>query len=113
MLPHVRNGVARARRIDKERLSIAPDIPAIAETVPGFELSAWYGIVGPAAFPTPIVRRLHDDIRKAMVAPDITKRLNTEGAHHWDVSPEEFRSYVAAETKRWKTVIEAAKIKIP
>ena len=45
-------------------------------------------------------------------SPDIGKRLNTEGAVHWDVSPEEFRSYVVAETARWKTVIEAAKIKI-
>ena len=53
LLPHVRSRhVARARRIDpKARLSIAPDIPAIAETVPGFELSAWYGIVGPAGMP--------------------------------------------------------------
>ena len=78
---------ARARRLDPNRLSIAPDIPAIAETLPGFDLSAWYGIVGPAGLPEPIVRRLHDEVRKAMAAPDIGRRLNTEGAVHWDVSP--------------------------
>ncbi len=113
LLPHVRAGTLRALGVStKNRLSIAPDIPAIAETLPGFDLSAWYGIVGPAGLPPPIVRQLHDEIRKAMASPDIGKRLNTEGAVHFDVSPEEFRSYVVAETNRWKAVIEAAKIKI-
>ena len=113
LLPHVRAGTLRALGVStRERLSIAPDIPAIAETLPGFDLSAWYGIVGPAGLPEPIVQRLHGEIRKAMASPDIGKRLNTEGAVHWDVSPEGFRSYVVAETARWKTVIEAAKIKI-
>ena len=113
LLPHVRAGTLRALGVStRERLSIAPDIPAIAETLPGFDLSASYGIVGPAGLPEPIVQRLHGEIRKAMASPDIGKRLNTEGAVHWDVSPEGFRSYVVAESARWKTVIEAAKIKI-
>jgi tripartite-type tricarboxylate transporter receptor subunit TctC len=113
LLPHVRTGKLRALGVStKDRLTIAPDIPAIAETLPGFDLSAWYGIVGPGGIPEPVVRRLHGDIRKAMAAPDIGKRLNTEGARHWDVSPEEFRNYVVQETARWKSVIEAAKIKI-
>ena len=113
LLPHVRAGTLRALGVStQKRLSIAPDIPAIAETLPGFDLSAWYGIVGPAGLPEPIVRRLHDEVRKAMASPDIGQRLNTEGAVHWDVSPDEFRGYVTAETRRWKTVIEAAKIRI-
>jgi len=112
LLPHVRAGTLRALGVStRDRLSIAPEIPAIAETLPGFDLSAWYGIVGPGGLPEPIVRRLHDEVRKAMASPDIARRLNAEGAVHWDVPPEEFRSYVAAETRRWKTVIEAAKIK--
>jgi tripartite-type tricarboxylate transporter receptor subunit TctC len=113
LLPHVRSGKLRALGVStRNRLSIAPDIPAIAETLPGFDLSAWYGIVGPAGVPEPIVQRLHEEIRKAMMAPDIGKRLNTEGATHWDVSPEGFRRYVVEETRRWKTVVEAANIKI-
>ena len=62
--------------------------------------------------PESLVERLHANIRKAMASPDIAKRLNTEGAVHWDVSPQAFRDYVVAETKRWKSVVEAAKIKI-
>jgi tripartite-type tricarboxylate transporter receptor subunit TctC len=113
LLPHVRAGTLRALGVStRERLSIAPEIPAIAETLPGFDLSAWYGIAGPAGLPEPVVHRLHDEIRKAMASPDIARRLNAEGAMHWDVSPQAFRDYVVAETKRWKLVVETAKIKI-
>ena len=113
LLPHVRAGRLRALGVStRERLAIAPEIPAIAETLPGFDLSAWYGIVGPAGLPEPVVQRLHQEIRNAMASPDITRRLNAEGAVHWDVSPQAFRDYVVAETTRWKSVIEAAKIRI-
>jgi tripartite-type tricarboxylate transporter receptor subunit TctC len=113
LLPHVRAGTLRALGVStRERLSIAPEIPAIAETLPGFDLSAWYGIVGPAGLPTPVVQRLHAEIRNAMASPDIAKRLSAEGAVHWDVSPQAFRNYVLEETTRWKSVIDAAKIKI-
>ena len=113
LLPHVRTGKLRALGVStQKRLTIAPEIPAIAETLPGFDLSAWYGIVGPGGLPEPVVQRLHGLIRNAMAQPDIAKRLNTEGAFHWDVSPDEFRKYAEAETRRWKTVVDAAKIRI-
>jgi tripartite-type tricarboxylate transporter receptor subunit TctC len=113
LLPHVRAGTLRALGVStRERLSIAPEIPAIAETLSGFDLSAWYGIVGPAGLPERLVQRLHEEVRKAMASPEVARRLNMEGAVHWDVSPHAFRDYVVAETKRWKLVVEAAKIKI-
>ena len=113
LLPHVRVGTLRALGVStRERLSIAREIPAIAETLPGFDLSAWYGIVGPAVLPAPVVQRLYEETGKAMASSEVIRRLNTEGAVHWDVSPQAFRDYVAAETKRWKSVIDAAKIKI-
>jgi tripartite-type tricarboxylate transporter receptor subunit TctC len=80
--------------------------------VPGFEASSWYGVVAPAGTPDAIVQRLYPEIRKAMGSPEIARRLNTEGADHWDVSPAEFRSYVAAEIPRWKGVVEAANIRV-
>ena len=112
LLPHVRSGALRALGFGTpKRIAAAPDIPAIAETVPGFEASSWYGIVAPAGTPDAIVQRLYSEIRKAMASPEIARRLNNEGAEHWDVSPEEFRNYVAAEIQRWKGVIEAANIR--
>jgi tripartite-type tricarboxylate transporter receptor subunit TctC len=58
------------------------------------------------------VQRLYLAIRNAMASPEIARRLNNEGAEHWDVTPGEFRSYVAAEIQRWKGVIEAANIRV-
>jgi tripartite-type tricarboxylate transporter receptor subunit TctC len=113
LLPHVRSGALRALGFGTpKRIAAAPDIPVIAETVPGFEASSWYGVVAPAGTPEAIVQRLYPEIRKAMGSPEIARRLNTEGADHWDVSPEEFRNYVAAEIQRWKGVVEAAIIRV-
>ncbi len=113
LLPHVRSGALRALGFGTaKRLAAAPDIPAIAETVPGFEASSWYGIVAPSGTPDAIVQRLYPEVRKAMASPEIARRLNNEGAEHWDISPEAFRSYVAAEIPRWRGVIEAANIRV-
>jgi tripartite-type tricarboxylate transporter receptor subunit TctC len=113
LLPHVRSGALRALGFGTpKRIAAATDIPAIAETVPGFEASSWYGIVAPAGTPDAIARRLYPEVRKAMASPEIARRLNNEGAEHWDISPDEFRSYVAAEIQRWKGVIEAANIRV-
>ena len=113
LLPHVRGGALRALGFGTpKRIAAAPDIPAIAETVPGFEASSWYGIVAPASTSDSIVQRLYSEIRRAMASPEIARRLNNEGAEHWDVSPEEFRNYVAVEIQRWKSVIEAANIRV-
>src|SRR5262245_800725 len=88
LLPHVRSGALRALGFGTpKRIAAAPDIPAIAETVPGFEASSWYGIVAPAGTPEPVVQRLYTEIRKAMASPEIARRLNNEGAEHWDITP--------------------------
>lgn len=113
LLPHVRSGALRALGFGTpKRIAAAPDIAAIAETVPGFEVMSWYGIVAPAGTPDAIVQRLYPEVRKAMASPEIARRLNNEGAEHWDISPDEFRSYVAAEIQRWKGVVEAANIRV-
>jgi tripartite-type tricarboxylate transporter receptor subunit TctC len=113
LLPHVRTGALRALGFGTpKRIGAAPDIPAIAETVPGFDASSWYGIVVPAGTPDAIVQRLYPEVRKAMASPEIARRLNNEGAEHWDISPGEFRNYVAAEIRRWKRVVEAANIRV-
>jgi tripartite-type tricarboxylate transporter receptor subunit TctC len=113
VLPHVRAGTLRGLGVSTiKRLAVAPDIPAVAETLRDFEASQWYGLVAPAGTPAPILERLHAEIRIIMRSPEITQRLTTEGAEHWDISPAAFRAHVAAEIPRWKTVIETARIKL-
>jgi tripartite-type tricarboxylate transporter receptor subunit TctC len=114
VLQHVQGGTLRGIGVSTlKRLSVAPDIPAIAETLPGFEASQWYGIVAPAHTPKPILARYYEEIRKIMKMPDVQARLTAEGVDPWDISPEEFHDYVAKEIPRWKAVIEAAKIAAP
>ncbi len=76
----------------------------------GFESANWYAMFAPAGTPEPIVQRLHTEIRAIMKLPDVQKRLDTEGAEHWDITPEQFRGHVAAEIPRWREVIQAAKV---
>jgi tripartite-type tricarboxylate transporter receptor subunit TctC len=111
VLQHAQAGTLRALGVTTlKRIRVAPDIPAIAETLPGFEASQWYGIVTPAHTPVAILKRLEQEIRKIMHTPDVLARLETEGVELWEVTPEEFRAHVAKEVPRWKAVVEAAKI---
>ena len=113
VLQHVRAGTLRGLGVSTiKRLAVAPEIPAVAETIKDFEASQWYGLVAPAGVPAPILQRLHSEIATIMRSPEITQRLATEGAEYWDIAPAEFRAHVAREIPRWKTVIEAAKIKV-
>jgi tripartite-type tricarboxylate transporter receptor subunit TctC len=114
VLQHVQAGTLRGIGVSTlKRLAVAPDIPAIAETLPGFEASQWYGIVAPAHTPAPILKRYYEEIRKIMKMPDVQERLAAEGVDPWDVTPEEFRGHVAREIPRWKAVVDAAKINAP
>jgi tripartite-type tricarboxylate transporter receptor subunit TctC len=111
VLQHVQAGTLRAIGVSTlKRIHVAPEVPAIAETLPGFEASQWYGIVTPAHTPAPILGRLSEEIRRVVASPDVAERLEAEGVDPWDVTPAEFRAYVAAEIPRWKAVVEAAKI---
>jgi tripartite-type tricarboxylate transporter receptor subunit TctC len=113
VLPQVRAGNLRGLGVSTvKRLAVAPEIPAIAETLKDFEASQWYGLVAPAGTPPLLVERLGAEIKTIMTSPDIAARLASEGAEHWDISPAAFRAHVAAEIPRWKAVIEAAKIKV-
>jgi tripartite-type tricarboxylate transporter receptor subunit TctC len=111
VLQHAQAGTLRALGVTTlKRIRVAPEIPTIAETLPGFEASQWYGIVTPAHTPPAILKRLADEINKVMHMPDVLARLETEGVELWEVTPEEFRAHVASEIPRWKAVVEAAKI---
>ena len=74
-----------------------PDIPAIAETVPGYDVSPWYGVLVPAGTPAAIVNKLHAEIAKAVVAPDIAQRLAGDGGTVVNHGPDEFAKIIVAE----------------
>ncbi len=89
-----------------KRVAVMPDLPAIAETLPGFEFTTWQGILAPAKTPRPIIAALNERLKKAMAAPDQMKRFQDLGLDVIASTPEEFSAHLRAEHKKWGRVIK-------
>lgn len=106
-LTQARAGRMRALAMTSaQRLPVAPDIPVIAETVPGFEATSWQGVVVPAGTPRAIVERLHREIAKALQAPEIIERLAAEGTAAGGIKPEAFAGFIQSEIGKWAKVVK-------
>jgi len=111
-LTHIRSGKLKALGVGSLKRSPAlPDVPAIAETVPGFESIVWWGILGPAGVPPSIVNKLNSEIGAILREPQTTKRLEADAAEAVIVSPEAFGKMIADEVAKWIKVGGAAGIK--
>ncbi len=107
--PYVRAGKLRALAVTgAARVGAAPDIPTLGETVPGYEVTSWYGVFVPARTPRPIVDRLNRELRTLIRRPDIAERLVAMGIEPEGNSPEAFAEQVRAETRRWARTVEQA-----
>jgi tripartite-type tricarboxylate transporter receptor subunit TctC len=107
----VDGGTLRALGISSlKRSHFLPDVPTIAETVPGYEAIQWFGLLAPAGTPEPIIRRLYEEAKKGLESPEMRKRLDAEGAEPVASSPEEFRVALQAEMAKWSAVAKAARI---
>ena len=90
-----------------KRLPAYPDVQAIAEVLPGYEYSAWYGLFGPAKLPKEMVEKFGNAARAALASPEMTKRLVDEGLIPVGSTPAEFQKFVASEIVRWGKVVAA------
>jgi tripartite-type tricarboxylate transporter receptor subunit TctC len=103
----VRAGKLRALAVTSaKRLPAMPDVPAIAEVLPGFESSAWFGLFGPSRMAPELTRRMNEVARQAISSPEVRKRLESEGLQMAGNSPEEFAAFVQSEIKRWGEVVK-------
>ena len=93
-----------------KRVEIVPDIPTVAETVPGYAALQWYGLLAPAGTPEPIVERLHSEVVKAMRVTDVIERLAADGAEPIAGTPAEFAALIRADVEKWTKVARAANI---
>ncbi|MDB5864745.1 MAG: tripartite tricarboxylate transporter substrate binding protein [Betaproteobacteria bacterium] len=108
---NVRNGKLRALGVTSPKRSPRlPEVPAIAETVPGFELMVWYGVCAPAGVPKPIVNKVAADVQQALATPDVQKKMEGYGVDVQYMAPERFGAYIKAETAKWAKVIKAGGI---
>ncbi|MGE5524526.1 MAG: tripartite tricarboxylate transporter substrate binding protein [Rhodospirillaceae bacterium] len=111
-LPHVRTGRLRAIAVTTpKRLPSLPEIPAVAETVPGYEAVLWYGMLGPRGLPRGIVDRLNAHVRKIIDNPDTKAALSREGVEAEPMAPEALRAFIKAEIDKWAKVVKAAGIR--
>jgi tripartite-type tricarboxylate transporter receptor subunit TctC len=93
-------------------MSTLPDVPTIAETLPGFASSAWFAVVAPPNTPAAIVAKVNADIAEAVRQPDIRKRFADLSADPVGGTPAETAAFMRAEVERWNNVIKAANVKL-
>jgi len=112
VLAHVQAGRLKMLGTGGSKRSPAlPDIPPVADTVPGFELVTWYAIFAPAGTPAAIVNRLNGEIAKALKDADIQKRFGEQGLEITLMTPRELKRYAETDVSRWARLIKAANIK--
>ncbi len=112
-MPLVRSGKLKGLAVTTpKRIAALPDLPAVAEALSGFEVVGWYGIVGPAKMPAPIVARLHAELVKIITQPDIRERILADGSEPVGSSPEEFTKYLHADLAKWAKVVKESGAKL-
>jgi tripartite-type tricarboxylate transporter receptor subunit TctC len=95
-----------------KRLSSMPDIPAVAEALPGYEVVGWYGVLGPANLPKPIVTRLHDELVRILNLPEVHQRIVSDGSEPVGSDPEAFRQFMLADLAKWAKVVKESGAKL-
>jgi len=113
VIAHARSGAVRALAVTtKERVTLVPDIPAIAETVPGFDVSSWFGFFVPSKTPQEVIAKLNADTNAALAHPPVKARFDELGATPKGSTPGELAAFLQSEIAKWGPVIREAKIKV-
>ncbi len=107
-VPHVQSGKLRAIAVTgAARSSLLPEVPTVSEAaLPGFEVTSWYGVFGPAGLPADIVVKLNSEIGSAVTAPEVKERLAALGAEPSVKAPDQFGRYVRQEITKWAKVVK-------
>ncbi len=110
-LPHIRSGKLRALGVaTAKKVTLLPEVPTVAETVPGYVSDIWIGMMAPAKTPAPVIAKLNTELRKALSLPDVKDKLAEQGIEATSSTPAELANLIAADQKRWAVVIKGAGI---
>lgn len=114
VISHIQAGNLRALAVGDEKRSPAlPDVPTVAEAgIPGYAASAWYGLFAPAGTPAPVVAKLQSEVAAILEQPAVRKRMTELGATPAGSKPAEFREFQQNEIRRWKAVVDSARIRM-
>ena len=112
-VPQMRAGKVRGLAVTTpQRIPSLPDIPAVAEAVPGYEVIGWYGVIGPAGMPQPIVTRLHDALVRILAMPDVRERIVHDGSEPVGNEPQAFRDFMTADLDKWAKLVKESGAKL-
>ena len=112
VMPQIKSGRVRALGVStKQSLPVLPNVPPIADALPGYEARGWNGILVPAGTPKAIIDTLYKEIVKIVRSPDFAKNLTAEGATAVGNTPDEFAAMIRADMQKWAAVISEAGIK--
>ena len=110
-MPHVRDGRLRALAVTTlKRTPLAPDLPPVADTLPGFESSTWFGLYGPKGLPAEVVNRVNTAANQALSDPEVRAKLTTLGIEPVTSTPAQFAKMVADDQAKWRRIIAERKI---
>jgi len=111
--PQIRAGKFRPLAVSSvERSSALPEVPAVADSVPGYEATSFIGLAGPAGMPPAVVERLNREARRILALSDVGRRFAEWGGTPSASSPEEMKRHVGAEIEKWKRVVAARKLEL-
>jgi tripartite-type tricarboxylate transporter receptor subunit TctC len=111
--PQVQAGHLRALGVTGlERHPLAPDVPSIAETLPGFDATVWVGLLAPADTPSAVVRKLADGVQQAIRTPEVAEKLKSIGATPVGNTPEEFSKFIKEDIVKWRGIVEKSGVQV-
>jgi tripartite-type tricarboxylate transporter receptor subunit TctC len=110
---YVKAGKLRALGVTSARRAVAlPDLPSLAETLPGYDISNWYGMAGPAGMARGIIDRLNAEILRALAAPDVRQAFEREAIEPIGSTPEQFGAYLKSELVKWGKLVKSSGLRI-
>ena len=110
--PHIKSGRLKALAVlGPRRTALLPEVPTVSETLPGYALTNWFGLLAPAATPRETTSRIYADVSKVLKEGDLRKRISDLGADVVGNTPEEFGAAMRAESAQWAEIIKAANIR--
>ena len=111
--PQAKAGKVRALAVTSlDRAPLLPDVPAMAEFLPGFEATSWHGLFAPGGTPKEIVEKLSGEVQRIMKLPHIQERMQSMGAKPIGDTPEEFAQHISVERKKWAEVVKASGVSL-
>ena len=113
IMPHIKAGRVRAIGVTSlARTPLAPELPTVAESIPGYEVTGWYGLLAPAKTPAPLITRLNTEFVKAMKSAEILEKMSGLGAEAKSSTPEQFAAHIRAETEKMRAAVKASGAKV-